>query len=166
MFESPLFIVFPAVMAFAGATDLLTMTIPNRVSLALVAAFFLVAPIAGLTWQDLSLHVAAGGIMLAIGVAMFAMGWFGGGDAKLLAAAALWIGLDQIILFLGLVAIYGGFLSVAVLMYRQMVPDALAALGPDWALRLHHAKSGIPYGVAIAAAALMIYPSTQWFLAF
>jgi prepilin peptidase CpaA len=165
VFEHPLLLVFPAVMAFAAASDLLTMTIPNRVSLLLVAGFLLLAPFAGLTWPAvLANHFAAGGLVLLVGIGMFAMGWLGGGDAKILAAAALWLGLDHLLPFLTQTAVFGGLLAVAILAYRRF-PAAAMRL-PDWALRLHKPGGGIPYGVAIGAAALAVYPATPWFAAF
>ena len=45
-------------MAFAAASDLFTMTLPNRLALALVLFFFVVAPLVGLGWSDVGLHVA------------------------------------------------------------------------------------------------------------
>jgi prepilin peptidase CpaA len=163
--EYPLLLVFPAAMAFAAASDLLTMTIPNRVSLLLVAVFLLVAPLAGLTWPAvLANHFAAGGLVLLVGIGMFALGWLGGGDAKILAAAALWLGLDHLLPFLTQTAIFGGLLALSILAYRRF-PAAAMRL-PDWALRLHKPGGGIPYGVAIGAAALAVYPATPWFAAF
>lgn len=156
-----LLLVFPAVMAFAGAMDLLTMTIPNRVSIALVAAFFLIAPLMGMPAGTMMMHVAAGLLMLAAGIALFAVGGFGGGDAKLLAAGALWIGFDGLLAYLIWVTVFGGALALAVIFYRKMPFDAYPI--PGWAHRLHKAGSGIPYGIAIAAGAMYMYPKTPWF---
>lgn len=155
-------LVFPAVMAFAGAMDLLTMTIPNRISLALVAAFFLAAPLLGLSAHDVMMHVGAGLLVLAIGIGLFAAGGFGGGDAKLLAAGALWIGFDCLLPFLLNVTIFGGLLAVIVLAYRRVPASALPI--PPWAARLHAPQSGIPYGIAIAAGAMAVYPKTPYFI--
>ncbi len=161
MYEYPLFLVFPAVMAFAGAMDLLTMTIPNRISIALVAAFFIVALLIGMPANVVMMHVAAGLLMLAVGIALFAVGGFGGGDAKLLAAGALWIGLDGLLLYVACVTVFGGALAVGILMYRSLPLDVYPI--PGWARRLHGKKSGIPYGIAIAAGAMYMYPKIPWF---
>ena len=163
MIEYAIILVFPAAMAFAGAMDLLTMTIPNRVSIVLVAAFAVAAAMLGIGWWALASHVAAGLLMLAVGIAMFALGWLGGGDAKLLAATALWLGFDQLLPYLLLTAMAGGALSMAILAYRRMMlPPWLARQG--WAFNLHGARSGIPYGIALAAAGLHVFPSTIWFV--
>lgn len=152
-------------MTFAGSIDLLTMTIPNRISVALVVAFPLAAMLIGMDWMTVAGHLGAGALMLAVGIGMFARGWLGGGDAKLLAAAALWLGFDHLAGYLLLVAIAGGGLALLVLCYRHWLPPSWM-LGQAWAMRLHDRKVGIPYGIAIAAAGLWIYPSTPWFTSF
>lgn len=151
-------------MAFAGSMDLVTMTIPNRVSLALVAAFPVAAACAGLGGAAIASHLAAGALMLAVGVLMFARGWLGGGDAKLLAAAALWLGFEHLPAYLLLVAVMGGALTLLIMLYRGLAPPVWIC-GHAWALRLHDSKVGIPYGIALAVAALWIYPSTFLFAA-
>ena len=159
----PLVFVFPFAMAFAAATDLLTMTIPNRLSVALCAAFLLIAPLAGLSWQDLLSHLAAGSLMLLAGIVLFSVGWMGGGDGKLLAVASLWLGFEPMTLFLVYVAVLGGVLALLILAYRKWPAGALPL--PNWALRLHAKGEGMPYGIAIAAGALAVYPSTQVYAA-
>ena len=165
MLEIALLLIFPAAMAFAGAMDLLTMTIPNRVSVALAAAFVFAAYRAGLPLDVVAAHLGAGALVLAVGIVFFAFGWLGGGDAKLMSAAALWIGFgDVLIVYFTAVTILGGALSLAILAYRRFPVAALP--GPQWALNLHRPGSGIPYGLAIAGAALWIYPQTVWFKSF
>ena len=152
-------------MAFAGALDLLTMTIPNRISVALAAAFAFAAYRAGLPFDVVAAHVGAAALVLVIGIVFFAFGWLGGGDAKLMTVAALWIGYgDTLITYFALVAVLGGALALAILAYRRFPATALP--GPDWAMNLHRRGSGIPYGLAIAGGALWIYPYTVWFAAF
>jgi prepilin peptidase CpaA len=141
--------------------DLVTMTIPNRISLLLVAGFAILAPFAGLSAYEIALHLAAGTVVLAFGIAMFSRGWIGGGDAKIFAAASLWLGFEHLGHFAALSAIGGGFLTMGLLFFRIM-PLPMVLVEQDWIARLHHRKTGVPYGIAIAAAALMVYPSTQW----
>jgi prepilin peptidase CpaA len=163
--EFPLLMIFPVAMAFAGAMDLFTMTIPNRVSLALIAGFAVAAALSGMPLAAIGNHVLAGLAFLCVGIFMFSMGWLGGGDAKLLAASALWLGFDSLFPYLILVTFLGGGLSLAILSYRSITPPVWV-MGQEWAMRLHDRKGGIPYGVALAGAALWVYPSTPWFLAF
>ena len=152
---------FPALMAFAAASDLFTMTISNRVSLALAAGFFALALASGMAPTDILLHLAAGAIVLAAAFACFAFGWIGGGDAKVAAGAALWFGFAYLLNYLLYASLFGGVLTLILLQFRQWpLPYALA--GQTWLLKLHAKESGIPYGIALAVGALMIYPETEW----
>lgn len=153
--------IFPAAMAYAGAMDMLTMTIPNRISLALLAGFVIAAPLTGMSLEQAGWHLAAFALVLTCTITMFAFGWMGGGDAKLIAAASLWVGFEHLVMFLAYVAAMGGILAVAILAYRAYPLASLPI--PDWAVRLHKSGGGIPYGIAIAAGALLIYPQTYWF---
>ncbi len=165
MIEYPLLMLFPAAMAFAGAMDFFTMTIPNRISVALIAGFAVAAVFAGMPLTAIGNHVLAGALFLVIGIFMFSMGWLGGGDAKLLAAAALWLGFESILPYVVMVSIFGGTLATVILAYRSTIPPVWVT-SQEWAMRLHDRKGGIPYGIALAGAALWIYPSTHWFVAF
>jgi prepilin peptidase CpaA len=152
---------FPALMGFAAATDLLTMTISNRVSLLLVAGFAILAPFSGMGLAEVGWHVAAGFTVLVVAFGCFALGWIGGGDAKIAAAAALWFGFDHLLEYLLFASIWGGLLTLAMLQFRQWsLPYALAS--QPWLQRLHDSHSGIPYGIALAIGALMVYPETDW----
>lgn len=152
---------FPALMAFAAASDLFTMTIPNKISLALAGGFLVLAVISGMGLHEILSHVGAGAVVLVIAFACFAMGWVGGGDAKVAAAAALWFGFEHLLDYLVYASMFGGALTLLLLQFRQWpLPYALG--GQPWLLRLHHKDTGIPYGIALAVGALMIYPETEW----
>ena len=154
-------LLFPALMAFAAASDLFTMTISNRVSLALLAGFLVLAVLTGMGLHDILLHVGAGAAVLAIAFTCFAMGWVGGGDAKVASAAALWFGFGHLLDYLLYASLFGGALTLLLLQFRQWpLPYPLA--GQAWLLKLHAKESGIPYGIALAIGALMIYPETDW----
>ena len=92
MLEALIFVVFPFCMVFAAVSDMLSMTIANRVSLVLIATFAVVAPLTGMDWATYGWHFAAAGLALSVTLAMFAIGGMGGGDAKLIAASSLWMG--------------------------------------------------------------------------
>ena len=152
---------FPALMAFAAASDLFTMTISNRVSILLAAAFLVLAVAAGMAPADILSHLGAGALVLAVAFGCFAMGWVGGGDAKVAAAAALWFGFGHLLNYLLYASLFGGALTILLLQMRQWpLPHALT--GQTWLLRLHAKESGIPYGIALAIGALLIYPETDW----
>jgi prepilin peptidase CpaA len=154
-------LLFPALMAFAAASDLVSMTISNRVSLALVAGFFTLAALGGMGLHDIFSHVGAGATVLAVGFACFAMGWVGGGDAKVAASAALWFGFGHLLDYLLLASLFGGALTLLLLQFRQWpLPYPFARQG--WLLKLHAKETGIPYGIALAIGALVVYPETDW----
>jgi prepilin peptidase CpaA len=154
--------VFPALLALAAGWDLASYTIPNALSVALAAAFVLFALFAGLSGAAFGVHLAAGLIGLAAGFAMFAAGWIGGGDAKLLAATSLWFGFADLLPYTLVAAVLGGGLTLAILVARR-VPLPAGLIAQTWIARLHDARSGIPYGVALAAGALIQLPGAEIF---
>ena len=152
---------FPALIAFAAASDLLTMTISNRVSLLLIAGFFILAGFSGMPLHDIIMHAGAGLTVLVLAFGCFAFGWIGGGDAKVAASVGLWFGFPHLLNYLVYASLFGGILTLALLQFRQWpLPYVLGT--QEWLLRLHGKDGGIPYGIALALGALMIYPETEW----
>jgi prepilin peptidase CpaA len=152
-------LVFPAMMAFAASSDLLTMTISNRVSLILIAGFFVLAIMTGMPLAEIGTHLGASAIVLVFAFVFFARGWIGGGDAKLAAATALWLGFDQLLNYVILASMFGGLLTLLIMRFR-LVPLPRWLENQEWINRLHRMDSGVPYGIALALAALVIYPDT------
>ncbi len=153
---------FPFAMAFAASSDLLTMRISNRLVMILVAGFFIIALAVNLPLQQVAMHVTAALIVLAVGFAFFAFGWIGGGDAKLAAATTLWLGFGLTLPYLVYAAFLGGLLTLAILTLRGMPLTPMLARW-HWLERLHDKKSGVPYGVALAAAGLLTYSNSSIF---
>ena len=139
------------------------MTISNRISIALVASFLAMASALHMPRDVFVDHLSCGGAILAVTFALFCRGWVGGGDAKLAAATAVWLGWAQVLNY-GLVAsAFGGVLTGAILAARRWpLPHWLAR--HRWVARLHEQGSGVPYGIALAAAGLFVYPDTQIWL--
>jgi prepilin peptidase CpaA len=155
-----LLVIFPAAMAFAASSDLVSMTISNRLCLLLIVAFALCTLSLGLSWTQIAWHIAAGGLVLSVCFGMFAAGWIGGGDAKLAAVTALWFGFGQLMPYLMLAGIAGGVLTLAILGLRSRPLPTIAA-GWPWMRRLHAANEGVPYGIALAFSALFVLPETD-----
>jgi prepilin peptidase CpaA len=152
---------FPAMMAFAASSDLLTMTIANRVSLILIGGFILLAALGGMSGAELLSHVGAAAAVLATSFVCFAFRWIGGGDAKLAATSALWLGFGHLFDYLIFASILGGGLTLLIVQFRTLpLPQILAE--QEWVDRLHRPDGGVPYGIALAAAALIVYPQTEW----
>jgi prepilin peptidase CpaA len=154
-------LLFPALMAFAASSDLFTMTISNRLSLALVASFFLLTLVTGMSLPVMGMHLAAAALVLVFSFGFFSQGWIGGGDAKLVAATALWFGFDFLLDYLIYASLLGGALTLILIQFRKLPPPAALARQP-WIMRLHENGGGIPYGIALAAAAMIVYPETGW----
>ncbi|BAU91241.1 type IV prepilin peptidase, cpaA [Methylorubrum populi] len=151
-------VVFPFLMAYAAASDLLTMRISNRITGLVFVGFVLYVVASGMSWDDLLWHLAAGALTLVITFAFFARGWIGGGDAKLAAATALWIGLAHLPEYLVLASILGGPLTLSIVSARKYPLPKLAEKFP-FAVHLHDTRTGVPYGIALAAAALLVLPN-------
>ena len=161
MSEAIKLLLFAAMIGFAASSDLLTMTIPNRVSLIVLGGFVVLAAATGMSLEQLAQHVGAGLLVLVIAFGFFARGWIGGGDAQLAAVTALWFGFDHLLEYALYGSIFGGVLTLALLQFRAWpLPQLL--VGQAWAERLHEPRGGVPYGIALAAAALIVYPSTVW----
>ena len=157
MTVAAIFVVFPLCLAIAALSDIFTMTIPNRVSAILLAAFVLVAPLAGLGPYDIAMHLAAGLLVFSVCFALFAFNVMGGGDAKLLTASAVWFGMSASLFgFLVYVALFGGILTFLILMLRSQTNSILAS-GLPVPDHLLSAKK-VPYGVAIGVAGFVAYP--------
>ena len=154
-------LLFPALMAFAAASDLFTMTISNRVSLVLAAGFLVLALMSGMAPYDILIHVGAGAAVLVVAFSCFAMGWVGGGDAKVASSVALWFGFAHLMDYLLYASVFGGALTLLLLQFRQW-PLPYALTGQAWLMKLHAKETGVPYGIALAIGALMIYPETEW----
>jgi prepilin peptidase CpaA len=157
--------VFPILMAFAASSDLLTMRIANWLVIAIAGAFFVVGIAIGMPLEQLGLHTLCALAVLLAGMAFYAFGWMGGGDAKLAAATSLWFGFGLTLPYLVYAALIGGWLTLMILALRRFpLTPAIARIG--WLARLHEQKTGIPYGIALAAAGIITYSNTPIFHAF
>ena len=147
---------FPLVMLWAMVSDTLTLEIPNSISVGLVAGFLVLAALSGMGVSTILMHIAAGLTVLAVGAGLFFARIVGGGDAKLLAATAVWAGFQTLPIFLFYMAIAGGVLALAMLIFRRLAMPARLAANP-WLARLHNPDEGVPYGVAIGLAGLFVF---------
>jgi prepilin peptidase CpaA len=157
--------VFPAGAIAAAVLDATSFTIPNKLTIGLAAAFFPVALILGLPMPTIAACAAVGILALMVGIGLFALNWCGGGDAKMLAACALWLGLPAMLPFLFYMSLFGGVLALGLVMARKMMLGGLVANGPAWLGRLLAPEEALPYGVAIALGALVAFPSSPIFAA-
>lgn len=168
MLEAVIFVVFPFCMVFAALSDMMSMTIANRVSLLLLATFAAAAPFTGMDWAEYGMHFAAGAAVLAVTFGLFAFGAMGGGDAKLLTGIAVWFGMSiPLVQFLLMSAVYGGVLTLLILVYRRS-PVSVYLGQISFLRRIADAKEGVPYGIALGFAGLSMFPETplaKWAIA-
>jgi len=160
MLISLIFVVFPFCMLFAAISDTLSMTIANRVPMILLGTFAIVAPLTGMDWSVYGMHFAAGALVLVATFALFALGSMGGGDAKLMAATAVWMGFSPLLLkYLLFSAVMGGFLTLFILSYRR---SSIAVFTSHNLFLRNFAdgKLGVPYGIALGIGGLLTYPES------
>lgn len=160
LLQTLLLFVFPALVVIGGMRDAVSFTIPNWISVALAAAFLPAAVLMGAGPAQIGLACLIGLGALIAGMGMFAVGWIGGGDAKLFAAAGLWMGLGALLSYLLVTALAGGALAVALLTLRSVWLRPIAARGPGWFGRLATPGENVPYGIAIAFGALAAFPES------
>jgi prepilin peptidase CpaA len=153
---------FPFAMALAASSDLLTMKISNKLVLVLVAGFFILAIAVNLPLQQVALHVMCALLVLVVGFVFFAMRWIGGGDAKLAAATTLWLGFGLTLPFVIYAGVLGGALTLLILALRRMPLTPFLARY-RWLERLHDPRSGVPYGIAMAASGMIVYANSPIF---
>lgn len=148
---------FAGLLLYAACSDVARFIIPNWVSIALCAAFAIFALGSGMPLADFGMHLLFGAAVLAVGFFLFAANVIGGGDAKLLAAAAVWTGFAGFWPFIFWTAAAGGVMALALLAGRQFVKQA--ETNPPFVNHLLQKQNGIPYGVAIMCGGILAIPS-------
>jgi prepilin peptidase CpaA len=152
-----------AVIVYAMLSDFASLRIPNALTLGLALLFVPAALAAGLPWRDLLIdHLGTAAAMLAVGLVVFARGWMGGGDVKMLVAIGLWTGAGELLPFLVATALIGGGLALFALFLRYPPGALLLDLIPPLRRGFGDGRK-IPYGLAIGAAAILIAPSLDTF---
>ncbi|HXC90360.1 MAG TPA: prepilin peptidase [Stellaceae bacterium] len=151
---------FAALMVAAAVVDVRRLVIPNGLVAALCVLWLLHNEGTRGMPEPMALAALAGAALaLAGGAVLFARGMIGGGDVKLFAAAALWTGAGALPAFLVATALIGGALALVFLSPLGPRLVALRHAGPAPAGSGGGVPAGsiqIPYGAAIAAAALIL----------
>lgn len=160
LFAHLIFVFFAALMLYAAVSDLGSYTLPNHISVILVAVFLCVMAIVQPPLSVFGWHIGVGLIVFAVGFGLFAVGILGGGDVKVIAALALWLGPNDFLNFFTLMAMFGGVLAFLLLVFRRL-PVSERWLEYSAIKGLHDKNEGIPYGVAIAVAMLIVLPQTD-----
>ena len=152
---------FPLAMIYAGLMDLVTLKIRNALVAAIGIAWLVLAPLAGFSLSDLGASLGVAGVVLVLSFTFFALGWIGGGDAKLAAVTALWFRPDEALLYFAATGVLGGILTLVILQLRAgLLPPYFYRV--PWVAQLQDTRAGVPYGAAMAPAALIVFPDTAW----
>lgn len=158
MFEAIATVALPLLAIYAGCTDFFAKIIPNRVSLLVVAFYGLAALGLGAPLATIGSGLAAGLLILLLGLIPFSFGMMGAGDVKLASAAALWFGFDNALPFLMAISLYGAVLVLVMVAFRREIASAYTPRIAFFAEA--GTKMPLPYGIAIAAAALTMHPAS------
>ena len=159
----------PILMIVAALSDVASLRIPNWLTGLTAALFFPMAYLTGMPLFEFGWHLLAGAILFFVGYMIFAVGFFGGGDAKLMAAAGLWFGTSQTMPFLILTAMAGGAMAIGyglwavfVMMLDFHVGDKADGTPRGFIARLKKVMPQLPYGLALAVGAIIAFPQTWW----
>lgn len=154
---------FFALCLFAALIDIETLTIPNWLNGWLAFLFIPAAIVAAPGWETVGWHALVGAIAFIVSVSLFFLGVYGGGDAKFIPAALLWVGPAGVAPFLVVTALAGGVLTILVIIMRAMMP---AGVTPGFGVATFEDRKGVPYGVAIAAGAVFAAPASPFLAEF
>lgn len=143
---------FLSLCVLAALFDVNQLRIPNWLNLALAGLFIPAAAVSGLPLEILGGHLLAGGLAFVIAFGLFGFGVFGGGDAKMIPGVVLWMGPAAAFPFAFYMALAGGACALIILLIRRSMP---AEVIPGFMRKPFESKANVPYGVAIAAGALL-----------
>lgn len=154
---------FATLLLVAALTDFRSFTIPNRLCLGILIlypAYVMSSPV-GVDWRS---GLVAGVLVFVVTTGMFAFGWLGGGDAKLITAAAVWAGMDQVALMIFVVLLLGGLYSTLEairlgypkLIWRRIMKQKTAKTAGEAVDVEEMPRDAVPYGVAIAGGGLYV----------
>jgi prepilin peptidase CpaA len=154
---------FPLCMVYAAFSDLLTMRISNGLSLLLCLMFFVLTVMIGISLETVGWHALCACSLLIVGFVLFSLHWIGGGDAKLAAATALWLGWPATLQYLVITSLIGGIITLLLLFMRKFpLPHFFTKY--KWIVHLHKPTTGVPYGIALSCAGLLMFPSSPLWL--
>jgi len=154
---------FLALCMFAAFHDVNSLTIPNWLNLTIAGLFVPAALASGLPLEILGGHVLAGALAFVIAVGLYAFRIFGGGDAKMIPAVMLWMGPGAAFSFVFTMALIGGACALILLAGKRSIPVEVI---PGFMRAAFEPNGGVPYGVAIAAGAIVAGSASPLLAAF
>jgi prepilin peptidase CpaA len=156
----------PILLIGAAASDALSFRIPNWLTGLTAVLFFPMALATGMPLHEFGVHLLAGVLLFILGFAFFQLKLFGGGDAKLMAAAGLWFGTSQILPFLFMTAMAGGVLGFVIGIWSMTsISWEIHAENVDLGgvgKKLRALKPNVPYGLAFAIGGIIVFKDSWW----
>ncbi len=146
---------FLAAMLYATVSDLRRKRIPNWLIIALAVAYLPLALTAGYAPLQIAIDTGVAALVFAAGLFCFAKGWIGGGDVKLAAVSAMWLGAGLAMPYVILTALFGGAFTLATLLGLRL----LARAGQSGTTVR---EGGLPYAPGMACAALLLFQISPW----
>jgi prepilin peptidase CpaA len=155
----------PILVIIAAMIDVAYYKIPNWLTGLTAALFFPMALWTGMPLMEFGWHLLAGVVLFFLGYLFFNLGLFGGGDAKLMAAAGLWFGATNSVEFITLTALTGGVLAISVAIWSVGVmfwEHQGSARATSLSQKLKTINPKLPYGFALCVGAILAFPNTWW----
>ena len=162
MYDTLILSVFPLMVVMAGISDFFTLKIPNWLNAIIAVSVIPFVMFSNMPMEVFAWHIIAGLVTFVVAAMLFSANIIGGGDAKMLAACAVWIGWDRLMEFAVITAFAGGALVIAMKVW-VFFADHKDSGGMAWAKNFLSKKPQLPYGIAIAAGGIIVFPATCWF---
>lgn len=154
---------FIGFLLYAAINDIRAFTITNKLNIVFAACFLLFFFPLGLGLKGLGIHFLTAIAAFVIGFLLFAIGAWGGGDAKLIAATAFWLGPNAMLGYAIYTALAGGILAIILLIARFVAKKYGLPKKPRWARQLLRKRAQVPYGVALCIGGIFSVFNTSWY---
>ena len=145
-------VVFMGAMLHVMYTDLTQERIHNWIILGMLGLFVPLASTAGFEFSQIAMAFGTALVVSLAGFGCFTAGWLGGGDVKLAATAALWLGPGSVIPFVLWTAILGTMITLSILALRRkrMMDAGMQYERPNF----------LPYDPKITLTTIIIFPQS------
>ena len=154
---------FVGFLIYAAINDIRSFTITNKLNIVFAACFLVFFFPLGLGLKGLGIHFGTAIAAFAVGFILFAIGAWGGGDAKLIAATAFWLGPNAMLGYAIYTALAGGILAVILLISRFLAKKYGLPKRPRWARQILRRRAQVPYGVALCIGGIFAVFNASWF---
>ena len=147
------------VVLYAAVNDVRFLRIPNWTVLAVLGLFAVSVVASG--GAGLKVALIGGTVLFVITAVLYVLRVFGGGDAKMIAALGLWLGLADLPAFLMVMSLSGALLAVVALVLKKTGWAGKLVnkwnLKDGWLVALSEGRGVVPYGVAIAVGTVWVF---------